>query len=114
MKQLASSMVLSLLLGGCASPRTWEVTLNENPSTGYSLSWEQKGKGEIKQADEYTSVTTKFLGAPIRHTYEFQGVRKGEVILTFTNSRKWEKTGDKQQYIYKLVVDSRNRITEQK
>ena len=114
MRRLASILVLSLLLSGCASPKVWKVTLNENPSTGYSLSWEQSGEGEIKQTEEYSSKTKKFAGAPIRHTYEFQGLRKGEVILTFTNNRKWEKNGDKQQYVYKLIVDSKNRITEQK
>lgn len=116
MRKIALALVASLLVLGCASSASeWKVSLTENPSTGYTLDWKQEGEGRVEVVkDNYATSAPDRIGASGTHTYSFKGVKKGNVTLTFTDSRKWEKSGNKKEYVYKLLVDDKLAITELK
>lgn len=116
MRKLASAalVVLAFMLVSCASSggsenqdnTTIQITLPENPSTGYSWIWGQMGAGHIEMIDE-TFTPGSGIGAPGEHTFTFAGTKPGHVTLTFSSRQPWEggAIGDSEAYSVTVYDD---------
>ncbi|MCZ7392757.1 MAG: protease inhibitor I42 family protein [Candidatus Methanoperedens sp.] len=78
--------------------QTLNVTLEANPSTGYS--WEvvelnkniihQIGEAEYQQISNFTSEHP-MVGAPVMQTFQFEVINTGQTTLKLVYRRSWEK-----------------------
>lgn len=69
------------------------ITLQENPTTGYSWNVKMDKDGILKlESDEYKSNDTSgnIAGAGGEHVWVFKGLSKGDVVITFSYYRPWE------------------------
>jgi predicted secreted protein len=111
-KQEASSMIKTKQ---AAQAKPLTVELSENPTTGYTLDWTQEGTGRVTLTSDTYAPTNPpdsgIVGGGGIHSYSFKGVIEGNVTVTFTNSRKWEKDGDKEMTVYHLDVGKDGSIT---
>lgn len=82
-----------LLLTGCAGAKKnglLEITLEENPTTGYTWSYTLAPGGILAiESDEYIAPGTDLVGAPGRHVWRFAPAADGEVTLTFVSAQAW-------------------------
>lgn len=75
--------------------QTFNVTLETNPSTGYS--WEIVGLNnnilqKITEAEsEPPIVKRNMVGVPVMHTFEFKVINTGQTTLKIVYRRIWEK-----------------------
>jgi inhibitor of cysteine peptidase len=75
--------------------QTFNVTLETNPSTGYS--WEVVELNtnllqKIGEADSEPSITNEQLvGAPVMHTFQFEVINTGQTTLKIVYRRSWEQ-----------------------
>ena len=75
--------------------QTFNVTLETNPSTGYS--WEVVDLNnsiiqEIGEAVSEPNLTEKnIVGAPVMHTFQFEVINTGRTTLKIVYHRIWEK-----------------------
>lgn len=87
-------------------PRTAEIVLKGNPSTGYSWDWQGlSGNCCVDIACESAPVNddSALVGGPVRFTYVVKGVQPGYVEICFTYARPWEH--DPTMAIYNLYYD---------
>jgi predicted secreted protein len=78
--------------------QTLNVTLEANPSTGYS--WEvvelnnniirQIGEAEYQQISNFTKEHP-MVGAPVMQTFQFEVINTGQTTLKLVYRRSWEK-----------------------
>jgi inhibitor of cysteine peptidase len=71
---------------------TFEVVLEQNPSTGYTWQMDSVPTGILKQVGEPTFVPKdpKLLGSPGKVTFRFQTVAEGQGVLKMILHRKVE------------------------
>lgn len=83
---------------------TFEVTLNSNPSTGYS--WRLAKNNESRKIDSievrYAEPNHTMPGASRNEIWKFKGVEKGIDTLTFEYLRSWEPNSTVE--IKKIIV----------
>lgn len=59
------------------------ITLEDNPSTGFTVGLSQLPKGLVLMDDEYIPSTSRLMGAPGTRRFTFVAVEQGEGPLTF-------------------------------
>lgn len=82
------------------------ITLEENPSTGYSWHYTISNKEIVAlESDDVKEREENVVGAPILHTWKFKCIEKGNTEINFQYYREWEgpKTVVK-EYTYLLSV----------
>lgn len=73
--------------------RTFTVTLEENPSTGYAWSFEANPAFKLigTKTIEPKGTDIGLVGAPVKKVWTFRAVQKGVFTLKFAYARSWEK-----------------------
>jgi len=108
-KTILSLLCLMPMLTNCANNQKIEITLETNPSTGYS--WQYSCNPESGATVEENTELSKansdknsmIVGAPNQVTYKITKKSKKPVTCTFEYSRSWEKdTAPIQQFSVKL------------
>ncbi len=110
MKKIILNLLwLMPVLTNCASNQKVEISLSENPSTGYSwqYSCDPKDGASIEKNAELSKANSEknsmVVGAPNQVTYKITKKSKKPVTCTFEYSRPWEKdTAPIQQFSVKL------------
>ena len=71
---------------------TYEITLEENATTGYVWSYTMSEEGILEETSaEYTSTNKEgLMGAPSDKTWTFKALKPGTAVLTFSYARSWE------------------------
>jgi inhibitor of cysteine peptidase len=73
---------------------TFDISLNSNPSTGYSWKWVRKNTES--KVDSISSIykqeqsNPKKVGVPGKQVWKFKAKEKGIDTLTFEYCRSWE------------------------
>lgn len=97
------------------SSKTYSLQLNSNPSTGYSWSYSVDKEGIIKESkNEYVSDenSKSLLGVGGKQNYTFEGVKEGDVTITFKYARSNDDT-DATTKVVNLHVNADGSITAQ-
>ena len=75
--------------------QTFNVTLETNPSTGYSWEVVELNNSIIQKIGDAVSepnITEKnIVGAPVMHTFQFKVINTGQTTLKIIYHRIWEK-----------------------
>jgi len=75
--------------------QTFNVTLETNPSTGYSWEVVELNNSIIKKIGEAVSepnnTEKNMVGAPVMHTFQFEVINTGQTTLKIVYRRSWEK-----------------------
>ena len=92
---------------------TYEITLSENATTGYMWSYTMSEEGIVEETSaEYTSRDKECLvGAASDKTWTFKALKPGNVTLTFSYARSWEKEAISTA-VYQLKVTDGLQIEE--
>jgi inhibitor of cysteine peptidase len=115
--------LLPLLLFGCLPQVVGEwsdsftVSLEGNPTTGYEWTYSMSRDGVVEEvSSEYVSSATDPSrpqpGTGGTYTFVFEGVRAGDVTLTFVYDRSWSTSGPPQTEVYKLRVNDAGQIAQ--
>ena len=108
--------LLILMAGGCGKNKeaqNLELKLDENPTTGYTLSYEIKDKDIVSVAsDEYKADDTDKTGAGGVHTYVIKGLKEGETTITFTSAQDWDGGEKGDVKTVEVAVDKDLNVTE--
>lgn len=95
---------------GEAAGKTAKISLEANPSTGYSWKYKFLETGivqEVKAAETVSEPDTEDrTGVPIVQVWEFVGLKEGSTEVTFTYQRAWESKQSEKTVRYKLTVAS--------
>lgn len=83
--------------------QTQDLTLSENPSTGYSWAIDtsaSKGLGKVVAVDDAGHTPGAAMpGAPGTHRWTIRGLAHGTATLVLLYKRPWEKSvGETRQY----------------
>jgi inhibitor of cysteine peptidase len=86
--------------------QTLVVTLDSNATTGYSWSLSQNSDDSIlsNTGNEYIAPQTTLVGAPGKEAWSFEGLKKGNSIISMEYSRPWESTPPAQTFDLTVVV----------
>jgi inhibitor of cysteine peptidase len=75
--------------------QTFNITLETNPSTGYSWEVVELNNSIIQKIGESVSepnITEKnMVGAPVMQTFQFEAINTGQTTLKIVYHRIWEK-----------------------
>jgi len=99
-----------------ADGKTLKISLEENPTTGFSWDYTVSDETLLEVVDdEYfpSNTETAVVGSGGIHVFEFQGLKEGETTLTFNYFKSWEgteKTEDTR--VYKIIVDQYGNIED--
>lgn len=110
-KLLGSLLALMLVVCSCtafAAERKMDavITLYSNPSTGYSWSYTTNNDGMISEiSHSYSSSNPELLGSDGGEEWHFQGLKEGNVSITFTYSRHWDGS-DAKTKTFTYYIDS--------
>lgn len=100
------TMVLSSSSGSVEVGRLTRISLQENPSTGFSWTPKTDGSalryiGKTVASDSSSSGSiqgfpnsVQAVGSPTTVFFDFEGIRKGISLIEFTYSRPWESNED--------------------
>lgn len=84
-----------------------KLSFPSNPTTGYDWTYYVDNEGIIEIDEEYKSTCKEgMVGCGGTKVFEIEGVKSGEVTLTFKYKRNWEETEYDKVAIYKLKVNS--------
>ena len=75
---------------------TFQIKLNENPTTGYQWTLETTGGLEI-MSDNYSSSAPGLIGAGGIHEWDIKATASGTQQVTGVYSRSWENLTDSEQ-----------------
>jgi flavodoxin len=82
------------------------VSLDGNPTTGYSWEYRQSKDGVVREVSKkYEPQKTSLAGSGGVFTFVFEGISQGETELTFEYLRPWEKNvkpAQTKKYIFKV------------
>jgi inhibitor of cysteine peptidase len=68
------------------------VTLESNPTTGYSWEWVDAGDGVLRQVGEAEfKSSSNLVGAPGTETLRFSAEKAGRTTIKLVYHRPWEK-----------------------
>ena len=86
------SNTLEAVTAEAENPEIFEITLEENPSTGYVWSYEIEDESIVKfVSDEFVGGDDEISeGAPGKHVWVFEGVKDGDTTITFECARSFE------------------------
>jgi inhibitor of cysteine peptidase len=110
MVALASIVLLSVVLSGCATPakaftepsqiintgvnQQFTIALGSNISTGYSweVAYDEKALTLVEKTyKEQDNTGNQIVGAAGTEYFKFKSLSKGETKVTFTYKRPWEQ-----------------------
>ncbi len=84
---------------------TFQVKLNENPTTGYQWTLETTGGLEI-MSDNYLPPAPGLVGAGGIHEWDIKATASGTQQVTGVYSRSWENlTGSEQRFVLTVEVE---------
>jgi len=82
---------------------TFDITLDSNPSTGYS--WQAEyDETYLELVDQTFQVSSEALGAPGKEVFTFRALNGGETRVTMEYKRPWEATALKSE-VFKVKVN---------
>ncbi len=88
-----------------ATGDTFQIKLNENPTTGYQWTLETTGGLEI-MSDNYLPPASELLGAGGIHEWDIKATASGTQQVTGVYSRSWENmTGSEQRFVLTVEVE---------
>ena len=88
-----------------ATGDTFQVKLNENPTTGYQWTLETTSGLEI-MSDNYSSSTSGLVGAGGIHEWDIKATASGTQQVSALYSRSWENlTGSEQRFALTVEVE---------
>jgi inhibitor of cysteine peptidase len=70
---------------------TYKIALDENPSTGYCWIVSNPDYSIVTITGDYFEEINPELGAPGKHVWKVEGLKKGIAELTFKYKKPWEK-----------------------
>ena len=125
MKNQAGNFILLclvVLLSGCAgiqgqkqSKNTATVTLEGNPTTGYTWVYTLPPETVIREVShEYIADTSdkNMVGSGGKFIFTFEAIAAGEADIIFSYRRSWEEnTAPEKTIIYRAIVDPKNTLT---
>ena len=89
---------------------TFELTLNENPSTGYKWYFENSDEEEVKLLeDKNLEATSQVLGAPSKRVLRFQVKAEGIYTLKLSHKRIFEENSTLES-LNLLVYKNENKL----
>ena len=84
---------------------TFQIKLNENPTTGYQWTLETTGGLEI-MSDNYLPPASGLIGAGGIHEWDIKATASGTQQVTGVYSRSWENlTGSEQRFVLTVEVE---------
>ncbi|WP_411349051.1 protease inhibitor I42 family protein [Paenibacillus sp. WLX2291] len=96
--------------------KMFNITLEENPSTGYSWSYKASSNAISlvkEQSQPQNNSNENIVGAPNDKSWTFKAAKAGTYTLTFTSAQPWEKdTSKAETKTYTIVVED-NQTTDQ-
>ena len=107
---LIMALAAVLLVSACGkespAPQTVTVTLESNPTTGYS--WQAAQTEELFKVDK--SYTEKehpegMVGVGGNETFTFTPLKAGKTEVTLTYARPWEGGEQADQVVYTFEID---------
>lgn len=107
---LALVSAFAIVFSGCGKSKHYAVvSLESNPSTGYS--WTYKACDNVTIEDEYIEPETKeAVGVPGTQVFTIRLKEKGDGKVTFTYER--ESTGEKARTLtYWFTADEKGNVT---
>ena len=109
-KTIILALAAALLLSACGkeapTPQTVTVTLESNPTTGYS--WQAAQTEELFKIDSSYSENEHSegtVGAGGNETITFTPLKVGKTEVTLTYARPWEGGEQADQVVYVFEVD---------
>lgn len=116
MKKILYTVMLSfmlLVITGCNKTKTFTISLDSNASTGYAWVYTMSEEGIVKEIkNEYVTPDTDAVGIPGKQIFSFEGLKEGQVTLTFSYERSFEEESSIDTKTYHLVVDKNLKIVE--
>ena len=96
-KLIIPVLAVALIIAACgkeaAKPQTVSITLDSNPTTGFSWQYEIQDKSAVKLVDdEYVPSNTdkKITGAGGMHSFTFACLKDCETSVIMTYKRPWK------------------------
>ncbi len=84
--------------------KTFSISLDSNPSTGYS--WQAKYDQEyFELVDQRFETSSDLIGAGGKEIFIFKALRIGEKFMDFQYLRTWEKDKVEKTKAYKIIVE---------
>jgi inhibitor of cysteine peptidase len=116
MKKLILALAAVLILTACGretpAPQTVSLSLEANPTTGYS--W------QVSQSEELFKVESSYaqrqqsaglVGAGGTETFTLTPLKAGTTELTLTYARPWENGEKADQLVYSFEIDPNLQVT---
>ena len=90
------------------------ISLTYNAGTGYEWVCAADPEGVVSETKKRTEDLTnnqEIAGGSLRDVFELRALKPGEVILTFTLERSWEKDSPAETQVYAFKVDENLKMT---
>ena len=103
---LAAALIISACGKETPAPQTVTVTLESNPTTGYS--WQVSQTEELFKIDRSYSEhehSEDLVGVGGNETFTFIPLRAGKTEVTLTYARPWEGGEQADQVVYVFEID---------
>lgn len=103
---LAAALIISACGKETPAPQTVTVTLESNPTTGYS--WQVSQTEELFKIDRSYSEHERsegLVGVGGNETFTFIPLRAGKTEVTLTYARPWEGGEQADQVVYVFEID---------
>ncbi|HNZ83884.1 MAG TPA: protease inhibitor I42 family protein [Candidatus Pacearchaeota archaeon] len=82
---------------------TFSVSLDSNPSTGYS--WQAKYDQEyFELVEQKFETSSDLIGAGGKEIFIFKALKLGEKFIDFDYLRTWEKDNVEKSIVYKILI----------
>ena len=92
----------------------YRISLDGNPTTGYSWTYVMEPADVVKEEEsgfQRNYTDTDLVGAGGTYVFDFEGLKEGTAVLTFTYSRSWKEQTERQKRVFELTVDGKNQVT---
>lgn len=110
-KTIILALAAALLISACGketpTPQTVTVTLESNPTTGYS--WQAEQTEELFKIDSSYSENEHpegMVGVGGNETFTFTPLKAGKTEVTLTYARPWEGGEQADQVVYVFEIDN--------
>lgn len=115
MKKYLTILLGILLLTGCNSKKELEIKLEGNPTTGYEWKCDIVDKSIVKEERaKYKPDSTELMGSGGVYTFVYTGLKEGKTKIICEYARSFEKNSTEKTKEYKIEVDKKLNIKENK
>lgn len=117
MKKLRFAFILFFvfLISGCSDAKKYEVILEGSSSSYYNWSCEIEDSSVLSIVDEQyfgKEANDEISGLEGEYKFVFKPLKEGNVTVTFKYMRSWEEDDVLYEYVLKLNVDDKLRVTK--